>query len=82
MRRKREAYRQFLFGTLAPLGRLIASELSVKLEAEIKLDWTELRASDDARTYRRLRVHAANTDQTHQTILESALAEYLKQASS
>ena len=36
----------------------------------------------DARTYRRLRVHAANTDQTHQTILESALAEYLKHASS
>ena len=36
----------------------------------------------DARTYRRLRMHAANTDQTHQTILESALAEYLKHASS
>ena len=35
----------------------------------------------DARTYRRLRMHAASTDQTHQTILESALAEYLKHAS-
>ena len=35
----------------------------------------------DGRTYRRLRIHAAKTDQTHQTILESALAEYLKRAS-
>ena len=35
----------------------------------------------DGGTYRRLRLHAANTDQTHQAILESALAEYLKRAS-
>ena len=28
--------------------------------------------------YRRLRMHAAETDQTHQAILEIALAEYLK----
>ena len=35
----------------------------------------------DASTYRRLRIHAAKTDQTHQAILESALAEYLKRAS-
>ena len=34
----------------------------------------------DGKTYRRLRIHAAKTDQTHQTILESALAEYLKHA--
>ena len=34
----------------------------------------------DARTYRRLRIHAAKTDQTHQAILEAALAEYLKHA--
>ena len=34
----------------------------------------------DGGTYRRLRLHAANTDQTHQAILESALAEYLKHA--
>ncbi len=32
----------------------------------------------DGETYRRLRMHAAETDQTHQTILETALAEYLK----
>jgi hypothetical protein len=31
-------------------------------------------------TYRRLRLHAANTDQTHQNILEDALAEYLNRA--
>lgn len=29
-------------------------------------------------TYRRLRLHAAETDQTHQDILEAALTEYLK----
>ena len=34
----------------------------------------------DGATYRRLRIHAANTDLTHQTILERALAEYLKHA--
>ena len=32
----------------------------------------------DGDTYRRLRMHAAETDQTHQAILEAALAEYLK----
>lgn len=31
----------------------------------------------DGDTYRRLRLHAAQTDQTHQAILETALAEYL-----
>ena len=31
----------------------------------------------DGDTYRRLRLHAAETDQTHQAILETALAEYL-----
>jgi len=34
----------------------------------------------DGDTYRRLRLHAAKTDQTHQAILEIALAEYLKSA--
>lgn len=32
----------------------------------------------DGETYRRLRMHAAATDQTHQNILESALTDYLK----
>lgn len=32
----------------------------------------------DGDTYKRLRMHAAETDQTHQAILEVALAEYLK----
>ena len=32
----------------------------------------------DGDTYRRLRMHAAETDQTHQAILEAALAEYLR----
>jgi hypothetical protein len=34
----------------------------------------------DGGTYRRLRMHAAETDQTHQGILERALAEYLDRA--
>lgn len=34
----------------------------------------------DGATYRRLRLHAADTDLTHQTILERALAEYLNNA--
>ena len=31
----------------------------------------------DGETYRRLRMHAATTDETHQDILERALMEYL-----
>ena len=34
----------------------------------------------DGETYKRLRLHAAETDQTHQAILEAALADYLKRA--
>ena len=34
----------------------------------------------DGDTYRRLRMHAAKTDQTHQDILEAALADYLNNA--
>ena len=44
----REAYRQFLFGLVSPLGKMFAAELSEKLNDEITLDWTELRASDIA----------------------------------
>ena len=42
----REAYRQFLFGLIAPLGRIVADELSIKLDTDVKLDWSELRAAD------------------------------------
>jgi len=34
----------------------------------------------DGDTYMRLKLHAAETDQTHQAILEAALANYLKRA--
>ena len=34
----------------------------------------------DGDTNRRLRMHAAETDQTHQAILEAALAEFLDRA--
>ena len=42
----REAYRIFLHSTVAPIGRLVQDELVVKLEAPVRLDWTELRAGD------------------------------------
>ena len=42
----REAWRQALFGVIAPLGRMVSSELSAKFGEEVKLDWQELRASD------------------------------------
>ena len=43
----REAWRQVLFGLIAPLGRLVQYELSMKLDApDLVLDWHELRASD------------------------------------
>ena len=43
----REAYRQVLFGLIAPLGRMIATELRVKLDdASIAFTWDELRAAD------------------------------------
>ena len=42
----REAWRLALFGVLAPLGRLVESELKAKLDDEVSLSWQELRASD------------------------------------
>ena len=44
----REAWRQLLFATIAPLGRLVVAELAAKLEGEVALEWDELRASDIA----------------------------------
>ena len=44
---KREAWRQALFGTIQPLGKLVETELRNKLDApDLKLSWAELRASD------------------------------------
>lgn len=43
----REAWRQFLFGLVAPLGRVVEREIREKLHAPaLKVDWSELRASD------------------------------------
>ena len=41
----REAWRQLLFGTVAPLGKIIETELSAKL-FPVSINWQELRASD------------------------------------
>ena len=41
----REAWRQLLFGTVAPLGKIVEHELSQKL-FPVQIAWQELRASD------------------------------------
>ena len=42
----REAWRLALFSVLAPLGKMVESELKDKLDDDVSLTWTELRASD------------------------------------
>ena len=42
----REAWRLCLFSVLAPLGKMVESELRTKLDDEVSLSWQELRASD------------------------------------
>lgn len=42
----RESYRLLLFSVIAPLGKMVESELSAKLEDAISLSWVELRAAD------------------------------------
>ena len=43
---KREAQRIFLHGTVRPLGRLLAAELSAKLDADVSLDFSGLYMHD------------------------------------
>ena len=43
---KREAQRVFLHGTVRPLGRMLAAELSAKLETEIALNFDQLYMHD------------------------------------
>ncbi|MDE2652553.1 MAG: phage portal protein [Gemmatimonadota bacterium] len=43
---QREAYRRFLFGSILPLARMVERELGAKLEADVRLDFSELMASD------------------------------------
>ena len=40
----REAWRQFVFGTIEPIARIVEAEASAKLEANIKLDFKRLYA--------------------------------------
>ena len=42
----RESWRQALFGTIAPLGRIVESELQAKIDKSVTLAWRELRAAD------------------------------------
>ena len=54
---KREAWRQFLHGTIAPVARTLEQELSEKLELPVTLDFENLFASDiqgRARSYKSL----------------------------
>ena len=46
---QREAWRRFVFGTIEPMSRVVASELAAKLESPgVRLDFTDLRAEDIA----------------------------------
>ena len=54
---QREAWRRFLFGSVAPLAKIVTEELAAKLSPEIGMDFEELRASDlagRARAYKQL----------------------------
>ena len=42
----REAWRQFLFGSVLPVARTVEAELAEKLDTPVSLDFTELHASD------------------------------------
>ena len=42
----REAYRQFLFAVVSPLGKIVSFELTKKLETPISLGWQEMMAAD------------------------------------
>ncbi len=42
----REAWRQFLFATIAPVSKLVELELSAKLDVAVTLTHEEMRASD------------------------------------
>ena len=42
----RETFRQFFTTTMAPLGKIVAAELSNKLQVDLSFDWSELRAAD------------------------------------
>ena len=42
----REAYRRFLFGSVLPLARMVERELEEKIEADVRLDFSELMAAD------------------------------------
>ena len=44
----RENYRRFIVSTIQPIGRIVAAELSEKLEAEIRLDFDGLSGADVA----------------------------------
>ena len=62
----REAYRRMLFGTIQPLGAIVAEELSRKLETDIRFSWDELRAADraaGARAYKALKEAQMPEDQ-------------------
>ena len=44
----REAWRQFVYGSVQPLAKMISEELSKKLETEVSLNFSELQAADIA----------------------------------
>ena len=43
---QREAWRQFLHGSVEPLSKTVSAELTAKLDSDIRLDFHNLSASD------------------------------------
>lgn len=43
---QRESWRRFLHGTIQPVANIVAEELSIKLDEEVKINFDELFASD------------------------------------
>ena len=71
---RRESWRQFLHGSVAPMGRLLVEELRAKLDDGIDLDFQGLRASD---TQGQSRAFAALVGGGEQPLIEVSEARRL-----
>lgn len=68
---RREAFRQFLVGTLQPWARIIETEAAAKLEAPVELSLRSFRAADiagRARSYKQLREAGVDADRAAEAV--------------
>ena len=65
----REAWRRFLFGSVAPVAKIIEEELRAKLDPGVGLQFPELRASDlagRARAFKQLTEAGVDTKEARE----------------